>query len=176
MTIAQVEDLGYTSDDVLWSPDSKAFFVNGSHAGASEGYFVYVFRLEDPELRPIEVTRQAQRDMVRSFPPCKAAYLDKKTCESLEADPRYNMSGLDWVNGSAAIVVLAEIPDSSYYGGIMSQGVGYELEVPTGRILKKMSAREFAVRWQRSMAWKFRVSEPPEYCPAVRIPATPKCD
>ena len=148
------------SSEILWSPDSKAFFVNGT-IGATSGHFVRVYRLDS--LKPLDPTGRAQRAMIRSFPPCKAKYaLD--TCKDVEKDPGYNMSGIDWASGSS-LVVIAEVPCTSWYGGIMCQVMGYELAVPSGRILKAMLPSEFRQRWQGSMAWEFHLPEPAEYAP-----------
>ena len=155
---------GFQNIDLLWSPDSKAFFVDGGNGGGYWGFWVYVYRLDDPRLEPILVTAEAQRDMVETFPPCKASYLDRQTCASIEQAPDFNMTGIDWLQDSSTLIVMAEIPCTGGYGGIMCQVIGYELSVPTGRILKKMNAREFAKLWQKSMAWKFSQPGPPEYC------------
>jgi hypothetical protein len=132
-------------------------------------------------MNPRDVTEEAQRDMLKEFPACKAAYPDADdaegcqkasrpdagACTKTEADPKYspeyNMTGIDWVNASS-VLVMAEIPCSALYGGIMCQVMGYELEVPTGRILKRIDAKQLKLRWQKSMAWNFRIPEPPQYC------------
>jgi hypothetical protein len=166
---------GFQDIELLWSPDSKAFFINGGNGGGYWGFWVYVYLIDDPKLKPLDVTNNAQRDMVRSFPPCRAAYLDLKSCKATEANPEYNMSGIDWVPDSSAIVVMAEVPCSGTQGGIMCQVMGYELEVPSGRILKRMSARKFAANWQKSMGWKFQIPEPPEYCTKSSDRTLPAC-
>ena len=172
---------GFQKIDLLWSPDSKAFFVNGGNGGAYWGFWTYVYLADDPT-KPTDVTETAQRDMLKQFPPCKAAFPngdddpggckkssrpDVEQCMQREADPKYspeyNMSGIEWVNGSA-ILVLAEIPCSGTEGGIMCQVMGYELEVPTGRILKRIDAQQLKLKWQKSMAWQFRMPDPPQYC------------
>jgi len=171
---------GFQKIDLLWSPDSKAFFLNGGNGGAYWGFWVYVYLADDPT-NPRDVTEDAQRDMLEEFPPCKAAYpnsddaggckktsrLTDRTCMQAEADPKsspeYNMTGIDWVNGSV-ILVMAEIPCSSSHGSIMCQVMGYELQVPTGQILKRIDARQLKLRWQKSMAWEFRIPDPPRYC------------
>ena len=171
---------GFQKIDLLWSPDSKAFFVNGGNGGGYWGFWVYVYLADDPT-NPRDVTEDAQRDMLKEFPPCKAAYPnaadavgckkisrpDEEKCMQDEADPKYspeyNMTGIDWVNGSV-ILVMAEIPCSSSHGAIMCQVMGYELQVPTGQILKRIDARQLKLRWQKSMAWEFRIPDPPRYC------------
>lgn len=174
---------GFQNVELLWSPDSRAFFVSGGNGGAYWGNWVYVYVLNDSKLEPIDIAQKAQGDMLEEFPPCKAAYpngedaggckktsridIDVEKCLKQEADPNYspgyNMTGIDWDNAST-ILVMAEVPCSSSYGGIMCQVMGYELEVPTGRILKRIDARQLKRDWQKSMAWNFRIPEPPRYC------------
>lgn len=172
---------GFEDIDLLWSPDSHAFFVDGGNGGAYWGFWVYVYLVDDPA-EPRDVTEEAQRDMLKEFPACKAAYpnaadaggckntsrpIDAETCTKTEANPKYspeyNMTGIDWVDAST-ILVMAEIPCSTSQGGIMCQVMGYELEVPTGRILKQIDAKDLKLGWQKSMAWEFRVPDPPRYC------------
>jgi hypothetical protein len=153
---------GLTEQEVLWSPDSSSLFIDGSDGGEGPDY-VFVYRVGDPDSRSLNVL-DAQKDMMRSFPPCKAKDADPNLCASFAEHPEeINVSAIDWTEGSSAIVVMAEMPCSSAFGGIWCQVLGYEIEVSNGRILRRMEAREFARRWQQSMAWKFRVPDPPEY-------------
>lgn len=157
---------GFQDIDLLWSPDSKAFFVNGGNGGYW-GFWVFVFRLDDPGLEPFDVTHEARRDMLESFPPCIASGIGRATCKYIETDSQYpNMSRIDWAGDSSAIVVMAEVPCSGGFGGIMCQVAGYELGVPTGRILKRVDAQQFKARWHRSMAFKLTIPDPPEYEPS----------
>ncbi len=172
---------GFQNIDLLWSPDSHAFFVNGGNGGGYWGFWVYVYLADDPT-EPRDVTEAAQRDMLIEFPPCKAAYpngedatgckeISRKdgleTCVRIKADPKYNpeynVTGIDWASAST-VLVMAEVPCSSSYGGIMCQMMGYEIEIPTGRILKRVDAKQLKLHWQESMAWNFRIPEPPLYC------------
>ena len=152
------------ANEVLWSPDSKAFFVDGG-TSATWGFFVAVYKIEGSSLRKLNVTRLAQRDMVRAFPPCKAYNRDPQLCRRIEAKPGYNMSGIGWVRSSAAVIVMAEVPCSGEYGGIMCQVQGYELDASSGTILKRMSATELKKQWQGKMAWDMRIPDPPAYGP-----------
>jgi hypothetical protein len=175
-TVREVDgDFGFTDAEVLWSPDSKAFLINYGVGGSTWGSKVDVFRLDDPKLKAIEVTDQVQRDMVKAFPPCKASQLDRDECREMEKDPGYNMSGIDWSDGSSNIVVMAEVPGGGGYGGIRGQVLGYELDVPTGKIVHRMSAREFAKSWQKSMAFRFHIPDPPEYCEPKNPREIPGC-
>jgi len=155
--------------EMVWSPDSKAFFIDGG-ATAYSGFFVTVYVI-DPSgsIQKRILTQVAQRDMVESFPPCKAFNRDPIACTRIAANPEYNMSGIAWVHNSSAIDVFAEIPCSSSYGGIMCQVLGYELSVPDGRILKRLTARQVQSRWQKQMAWKMHIPDAPVYGPAQNI-------
>jgi hypothetical protein len=148
--------------ELHWSPDSTAFFVNGNETSIS-GNYVYVYRFGGRGVAKLDVTQAAQRDMVLSFPPCKAIFDQQPDCRAIEKNPEYNMSAIDWAPNKSAIVVMAEVPCSSDYGGIMCQVLGYELEVPTGKILSRMTATELKKKWQSSMNWKMNIPSPPEY-------------
>ncbi len=150
--------------ELLWSPDSKAFLVNGSeNAYAGEGFLV--FELGLPGFQGFAPAKTVQRDMVRRFPPCQARGRDPDICARVLKNPDFNMSAVAWTRGSHAIIVMAEVPCSSSYGGIMCQVQGYELDARTGRILARMSAKDLKERWQRQMAFSMRIPEPPEFGP-----------
>jgi hypothetical protein len=151
--------------ELLWAPNSRAFFVNGSTTSYA-GFFVEVYKLIPGGLRKENISAAAQGDMVASFPPCKAYNRDEATCTRIAAHPEYNMSGIAWIADSSAINVFAEVPCSSSYGGIMCQVLGYQLSASDGRILKRFKPAEMRQQWQKSMAWKMRVPDPPECGPA----------
>jgi hypothetical protein len=154
------------ANEVLWAPNSKSFFVNGGESAVA-GFFVDVYQIMDSGRVAVRtVTNAAQREMVKSFPPCKALYRDEKECAEYARDPEYNMSGLGWSDDSSAIYVFAEVPPSSRYGGIMGQVLGYELSVPDGRILRRLTARQAKQEWGTLAAWRIWIPEPPEYGPA----------
>ena len=73
------------------------------------------------------------------------------------------MSAIAWTRGAKAVVVFAEVPCSSSYGGIMCQVMGYELDVATGRILSRMTPRELKRRFQSQMAWPMKIPDAPVY-------------
>lgn len=167
---------GFQNIDLLWSPDSKAFLIDGGNGSSTAGFWVYVYRIDDPKLEPLDITGQAQLDMVKTFPPCKASELDRMECLKLEKGHDYiNMSGIDWSGGSSTMVVMAEVFEGGGMGGIKGQIIGYELDVPSGKIVRRMTASEFAMNWQKSMAWKFHVPDPPEYCAPNNPKEIPGC-
>jgi hypothetical protein len=168
----QEMDLDEGAHELLWAPDSRAFFVNGGES-AYAGFFVSLYKIENNQVSKIKISASAQRDMVASFPPCKASNRDETLCAKIAKDPEYNMSGLAWADGSSAVIVMAEVPCSSYYGGIMCQVLGYKLDAVTGKILQRMTARELKSRWQHAMAWQLRIPSPPIYGPPLREATKP---
>lgn len=161
--VGEVEPVGSVESELTWSPDSKAFFINGNNNGNTD-YHVAVHVLDDPHLGPGYIAREVEQDMVRSFPPCRAKDpID--SCAKLEASPEdyIGTAGIDWLGNSSEMVVMAEVTCSSSVGGIMCQVLGYEVEVPSGKILRRMEPKAFARRWQHSMAWRFRDPGPPEF-------------
>jgi len=60
---------GFQDVDLLWSHDSTSFFINGGDGGRYWGFWVKVFRLEGKDKGFVDITQEAQRDMVRLFPP-----------------------------------------------------------------------------------------------------------
>src|SRR5258708_25621950 len=85
--------------ELLWSPDSKAFLINGSENGYA-GFGVVVYELRSASVVAHDVTRAAQNDMVATFPPCRALNADDSDCKRMEADPEFNMSALTWTQSS----------------------------------------------------------------------------
>jgi hypothetical protein len=161
--VREIRDVSSSpSNDLLWAPDSKAFFVDGSEGMTSPG-FVQVYLLDDAQLRPLDVTRRVEQDMVKTYPPCKALYLDAASCRKIERDPNYNLTAIDWVDDSSALVVMAQVPCTSNYGGILCQAMGYQVEVPSGKILKRMEPAAFKAEWQKSMAQRFQIPEKAQY-------------
>jgi hypothetical protein len=146
--------------EVLWSPDSRAFLVNGSDS-AYAGNDVFVYTLTGNPRAVPNITAGAQRDMVRAFPPCKAAGLDDDDCQRMTNNPQFNMSAVAWTRASSALLVFAEVPCSSMFGGIMCQVMGYELEVPTGRVVARITAPELKRRYQSHLAWEMKIPEKP---------------
>ena len=149
-------------EELVWAPDASAFAINGSE-GAIAGLEFVVVDIERVPIAPVRISAAAQRDMVATYPPCRARDLEPDDCQRITGNPEFNMSAIAWTRGARAVVVFAEVPCSSRYGGIMCQAMGYELEVATGRILARMAPRELKRRFQSHMAWPMRIPDAPLY-------------
>jgi len=102
------------SDDLLWSPNSKAFFINADCGEAISGFVVSVHLVDSENVEVgLDLTQEAWHDMVKSFPPCKAVNHDPNECKLMQTDHEYyNMSGIDWLEDSSGIVVISEVPST----------------------------------------------------------------
>jgi hypothetical protein len=165
----EVQPVATVGDEITWSPDSKAFFINGNE-NANGWDLLAVHMLDDSDLGPGYVAREVKQDTFRSFPPCQADPSTVDDCSDLSTEPYdyIGVVGVDWIGDSSRMVVMTEIPCSSRFGGIWCQVLGYEIEVPSGKILRRMEPKEFAKRWQHSMAWKFQIPNPPTFKTEVR--------
>jgi hypothetical protein len=115
--VGEVLPVGTVESELVWSPDSKGFFINGNDNGYGDDHFA-VHLLDAPNLGPGYIGGEVE-DMVRSFPPCLAkGAVDN--CAEIAADRDYfGMVGLDWIGDSSRVVVMAQVICSSSMGGIM---------------------------------------------------------
>lgn len=146
--------------DALWSPDSQFIAFSGNPNGTTNG--VRVFRVSDSRLSEIDVAREPFEDMLRTFPPCKARYADRKFCSTVNSVDDFNFAAVAWAD-PRTVVLMGEVPCSSLWGGIMCEVMGYEVDVQSGEIVQRMTAVEFKKRWQHVLAWRFHVPDPPEW-------------
>jgi len=165
-----VQPVASVEDEITWSPDSRAFFINGNE-NADAWDLLAVHILDDPDLGPGYIAREVKEDTFRSLPPCQANPPTVDDCAELGSEPYdyIGVVGLDWIGDSSQMVVMTETPCSSRFGGITCQVLGYEIEVPSGKILRRMEPKEFAKRWRHSMAWKFQIPDPPEFKASNRL-------
>lgn len=138
--------------DVLWSPDSKFVALTG-HTNSNIEY-LRVFAITESGPREVDATVQPGQDMARRFRPYCDRYVGTMSCSLGAEDP--NFAVIAWAD-SHTLVLMSEVPCDTLWGGIMCQVMGYEVELPSGRIIRAMTAREFKTRWQHSMAWNFTI-------------------
>jgi len=105
--------------------------------------------------------------MAGSYPPCRALNQVLGDCRKSSNGSDFNYATVAW-SASATAVIMAEVPCDSLWGGIMCQVEAYELDIGTGRIVARIDAREFKKKWQPSLAWNFRIPDPPEWEGALK--------
>ena len=106
-----------------WAPDSKAFFLTYSDGGAVGNYEVMVYYPSDEGVETIEPTSAVEKDFLAYYPKC--------------AEPETpNLGGVAWVKDSRRLLVAAQVlPHSNC--DMMGTFSLYEIEVPSGKIIKK---------------------------------------
>lgn len=160
--IGHAQPVASVENEVIWSPDSKAFSISGNNNANGSDDFA-VFFLDDPASGARNIKQEVEKDMLRSFPPCKADP-PISDCTRVSEDPNFaGVVAIDWIGDSSGIAVMAELSCSSSMGGIMCQVMGYELNARDGEILRRMEAKEFARSWQHSMAWKLNIPDAPKF-------------
>jgi hypothetical protein len=150
----------WTDLEILWSPNSESFSLTGH----TNGYLntTHVFRFTGSGVIMSDIAREPFQDMLRTFPPCKAEHADPTICSAVHSEDYFNFAVVAWADAHTA-VLMGEVPCDSLWGGIMCQVMGYEVDVPSGKIVRRMTAVEFRKRWQHALAWKFHVPGPPEW-------------
>ncbi|MBV8115272.1 MAG: hypothetical protein JO300_11050 [Silvibacterium sp.] len=138
--------------EMAWSPDSKAFFITWSDGGAVGTFSVYVYLIDGGEVRKVDLDKPVRDDIARTYPPCIPAdgiqSCSEEEKKAMVQDHDWvNVAGMKWMGGSDRLLVVGNVPDSSRYGANMGKWLGYEIEVPSGKILKRYSRREFRSRW-----------------------------
>ena len=143
--------------EVLWSPDSRNVAITGAFNSYTNS--TKIFRLVAGDLMEMPL-EYLQRDMANTYPPCKGQNADEAICHAEKHGDQFNYATVAWANANTAVIV-AEIPCSSSQGGMMCQVEGYEIDIRSGHILRRMTARELKHRWQSKLAWNLRVPEAP---------------
>jgi len=159
-----------TEEEILWSPDSKSVAVTGSDTGITNWTKIFRVGGEKAELVPLEFV---QRDMATTYPICEGQSVELEVCHAEENGDQFNYATIAWADATTA-VIMAEIPCSSSQGGMMCQVEGYEIDVRSGRILRRMTARELKRRWQSKLAWNLRIPDPPYLKSKTSNAAVPK--
>jgi len=113
----------WSCPEILWAPDSKAFFLNYSDGGAVGNFHVVVFRLNEEGFTSYEPTQAAKADFLKNYP----------TCFRPE-EP--NMAGIAWQENSHRLLISAEVlPHSNC--DMMGTFSAYVVDADSGKVLAK---------------------------------------
>lgn len=110
--------------EVAWASDSSAFFVTRSDGGWVGSWYVRVVRMNDPELRELDVTTQALSEFRQKISRC--------------LDETSNVVAVGWVEGGHKLLLVVESPNHSSCPD-MGNIHGYTVEVPSGKIVARYS-------------------------------------
>jgi hypothetical protein len=119
--------------EVLWAPDSSAFFLTQSDGGWVGNWSVMVYRVTPGGLSKSPVGVVALADFRRKFPRCPDEYP--------------NVAGIGWSNVSKRLLLVVEMPCHS--GCVdMCKRLGYVVESFSGSIFESVSANDLKIRWK----------------------------
>jgi len=128
--------------EAAWSPDSRSFWLTSTDGGLVGSWRTRVYVIRNGSLQRIDPTQLVKADMARAFPPCRTG--GNKNLECGASDRHFFATRLDWVNVAAikwvsprSLLVVGQIPCSSRYGINMCKFEGYDIAVPSGRILAR---------------------------------------
>lgn len=110
----------YVGAEVVWSPDSSAFFVTYSDSGAVGTYHVLVYTIDE-------------KGPHRSEPIPNGRKLLKPDCMT----PEYpNVGGIRWGDDSHTLIIAVEVPPHS---SCVDMGTfkAYEISLPSGTVLNE---------------------------------------
>lgn len=125
-----------------WSQDSKAFYVTYSDGGAVGNFEVKVYYPSGEGVNIIDPTSAAQKDFLAHYPKC----FEPETP---------NLAGIAWIKDSNHLLIAAEVlPHSNC--DMMGTFAAYEIEVPSGNILKKYGQLEAKKMFWRLLGPEFR--------------------
>jgi len=127
--------------ELAWAPDSNAFYIVQSDATSEiNGFHTELFGIEQQELKPlVAINRLVGDDLARRYKCLPLA-------SGSDPEDYPNIAGLKWMDGSAKIVVIAEVvPHSScehmgYFGG-------YVVSVSDGTVVNRYSPQDVMTRW-----------------------------
>jgi len=137
----------YFHPELLWSPDSKAVAVSSSNGSVLGTWRMLLYFVNRQAFHPLAVGQQVRADFARRYPPCLG---ETATCSArkLARDLSWiNVAAIRWLDDSRKLLVVAQVPCSPAYGKNQCAYEGYEVEVPTGKILARYGKEAFAKKW-----------------------------
>lgn len=127
--------------EIAWAPDNNTFFLTQS-IGYTTGYYTEVYRIKDTR---VERLGNVNPTVMRAFAihhDCK--YFDK----GVNIGSKPNIAGLNWMQDSDRLLMVAEVPPISicqqmgYFGG-------YMVSISSGKILERYSPQQLIDHWEK---------------------------
>ncbi|MFZ0394819.1 MAG: hypothetical protein WCF17_20160 [Terracidiphilus sp.] len=146
--------------DVLWSPDSKLVALTGEMASYIET--VRVFAISETGPKQLDADMQPTQDMVRRLRPVCARYVGRLGCDPDQDEDGLNFAAVAW-SDSHTLALMSEVPCDTMWGGIMCLAMGYDVDLPSGRIVGTTTPKAFMTRWKQSIPPSFRIPDSPDW-------------
>ncbi len=120
--------------ELLWAPDSRAFFVNYSDGGSVGTFHALVYFVGPSGVRRTEPT-QGVREAYYSQP--VACFAPGSTNQQARIGPpeKPNVGAVTWLGDSSKLIIAAEVPPHSSCDDMGTFRL-YEVSVPSGRVLR----------------------------------------
>jgi hypothetical protein len=123
-----IEFSSWLCPEFQWAPDSKAFFLTYNDGGAVGNYEVLVYYPSKQGLKVLNPSSFIKKDFLSNYPKC------------FESETP-NFDGVTWLDDSHRLLIAAEVlPHSNC--DMMGTFSLYEIEMPSGKILKKYGQLE----------------------------------
>lgn len=130
--------------ELQWSTDSQAFFVNYSKGGAAGEYDVRIYYPSRDGIRVADPTTLVRKDFRASYPKCFSP-----------EDP--NVAAVGWLDGSRRLLVAAQVLPHSNCDS-MGTFAAYEIDIPSGNILRKHGQLEAKTRFWELLGPELRMA------------------
>ena len=137
----------YFHPELLWSPDSKAVAVSSSNGSVLGEWHMLVYFVDRKAFHPLAISQAVRTDFARRFPACVGETATCSTTKLAKDLSWINVAAIRWLGDSSKLLVVAQMPCSLAYGTNQCTFEGYEVEVPTGKILERYGKEAFAKRW-----------------------------
>ena len=123
-----VEFSPWPCPEFQWASDSKAFFLTYSTGGNVGNYEVMLYYPTAGGVKVVDPTSSVQKDFLAHY----------ATCFFPETP---NLAGITWTKDSDRLLVVAEVLNHSNCD-MMGTFAAYEIEAPSGKIVKKYGQLE----------------------------------
>lgn len=140
----------YTGMEILWAPNSSAVSLAWSENAITLASQIYVMTPDGPI--PMDLGA-VMADLVKDYPPCVG---NPGPCPINRDGKDYNYLTVGWA-APHTVALMGEVGESSSFGRNMAKVNGYEVDVPSGRIVRVLKPKAFKERWQSHMGWAFNV-------------------
>lgn len=146
--------------DVMWSPDSKLVALTGEMDSYIETVRVFAITETGPKL--LDADMEPAQDMVRRLRPVCARYVGRLGCDPDQDEDGLNFAAVAWVDAHT-LALMSEVPCDTIWGGIMCLAMGYDVDLPSGKVVGTMTPKAFMTRWKQSIPPSFRIPDSPDW-------------
>ena len=134
--------VSYYPAELLWAPDSQAFYITQSDATSEiNGFHTELYRVDGQSIRHVQNIWTAVNDRFAKLHNC------------VHEHP--NTAGLKWVEGMSRIVVVEEIPSDSVCAP-REYFSGYLVSTADSQVIQEYSPEELFRRWGRVFGGRLR--------------------